>query len=450
MNLISGWGLHNPAYVNTLKPHNLEELKNIIINSQKESVLTRGLGRSYGDAAQLNNKSVFNLNEFDHIYLNKKKGFITVGSGVSIDFLLRKIIPEGFFIPVSPGTRNVTIGGAIASDVHGKNHHLNGSFGNHIEEICLIDGIGNFKKLSSKKTEPIEIQDQFWATIGGMGLTGVIVEATFALIPIKTSKMKTDIFKYKDIDDLMDAMINSQDKYQYIVAWVDSLSKKNRGVLTVANHAVENDLLKKATNKNLLSYSSKSIATAPSFFSFRALNKLTVKAFNEVWFRKNPKEQKGEIKSISSFFHPLDGVKNWNKLYGSKGFIQYQFVVPEKEYKTIIEILEITKKINTPSFLTVLKKFGPGNNGFLSFPIKGWTLAIDFPLYLQNLNQTLLKIDEKVLSAGGRIYLAKDSKQSPEMLKKTYPRLNEWKEVKSKMDPNNIFCSDLSKRLNIF
>ncbi len=450
MNLISGWGLHNPANVRILKPDRFEQLENIIVNSNKNSLLARGLGRSYGDAAQLKNESVFNLHDFDHIYLNKKEGSITVGSGVSIDSLLKKIIPEGFFIPVSPGTRNVTIGGAIASDVHGKNHHLNGSFGNHIKEILIIDGMGNFKKLSSNNNEPIERKNQFWATIGGMGLTGVIIEATFSLIPIRTSKMKTNTFKYKDLDDLMDAMINAQYNFQYIVAWVDSLSKKNRGVLTVGNHAVESDLQEKSPNENLLSYHSKSIASAPTFLPFRLLNKFTVKAFNEVWFRKTPKEMKDEIKSISNFFHPLDGVKNWNKFYGSKGFIQYQFVVPENEYKTIFEILEITKKINAPSFLTVLKKFGPGNKAFLSFPIKGWTLAIDFPLSLSNLNETLLKLDEKVLSAGGRIYLAKDSMQTSEMFKRTYPRLNEWKEVKSKMDPKNIFCSDLSKRLNIF
>ena len=450
MNLITGWGLHNPANVNILKPDSIEQLDNIIINSGKNSILARGLGRSYGDAAQIKDKSVFNLLAFDHIYLNKKEGLITAGSGVSIDSLLKKIIPEGFFIPVSPGTRNVTIGGAIASDVHGKNHHLNGSFGNHIKEILLIDGRGNLKKLSSNNSGSEEIKNQFWATIGGMGLTGVIVEATFSLIPIKTSKMLTNTFKHKDLDDVMDAMINTQDNYQYIVAWIDSLSKKNRGVLTVGNHAIESDLLKKDTNKDLLSYHSKSIPSAPSFLPVRLLNKFTVKAFNEIWFRKTPKDKKDEIKSISNFFHPLDSIKNWNKFYGSKGFIQYQFVVPENEYNTIFEILEITKKIRTPSFLTVLKKFGPGNKAFLSFPIKGWTLAIDFPLSLHNLNQTLLKLDEKVLSAGGRIYLAKDSMQSPEMFKRTYHRLNEWKEVRSKMDPNNIFCSDLSKRLNIF
>ena len=319
MNLISGWGLHNPANVSILNPDSIEQLGNIILNSGKNSILARGLGRSYGDAAQLKDKSVFCLHAFDHIYLNKKEGFIKVGGGVSIDTLLKKIIPEGFFIPVSPGTRNVSIGGAIASDVHGKNHHLNGSFGNHIKEILLIDGMGNLKKLSSRNNEPIEIKNQFWATIGGMGLTGVIVEATFSLLPIKTSKMITSTFKYKDLDDLMDAMLNTQDNYQYIVAWIDSLSKNNRGVLTVGDHAIESDIFKKDPRGNLLTYHSKSIASAPSFLPFRLLNKLTVKAFNDIWFRKTPREKKDEIKSISNFFHPLDGVKDWNRFYGSKG-----------------------------------------------------------------------------------------------------------------------------------
>ncbi len=449
INSISGWGCHNHAKAKIINPVNLEHLEEIINNAKRKSIISRGLGRSYGDAAQLDNEQVIDLKFFNHINLNKEKRIVTAGSGVSINSLLEKIVPLGFFIPVSPGTRYVTIGGAIASDVHGKNHHVNGSFGNHIHEISLIDGLGNFKKLSNNNNSSLQEKNQFWATIGGMGLTGVIIEASFSLIPIKTSKILVDVYKYKDLDDLMDAMVNSENDYQYSVAWVDSLSKSNKGIFTGGNHALDIDLKRNNFYNNPLSYESKSLASAPSFFPNGILNRYSVKAFNEAWFRKTPKFEEGDLQSISKFFHPLDGIKNWNRLYGSKGFIQYQFVVPDNESKVISEVLEITRKYGTPSFLTVLKKFGKGNDSFLSFPIKGWTLAIDIPLTFSNLNEILKKLDEKVLNAGGRIYLAKDSRQSPEMFQNSYPLLNSWKKIRSSMDPNNIFCSDLAKRLNI-
>ena len=450
MNIVSGWGRNKSANVKIIKPLSSEKIENLIVNSKKNSIISRGLGRSYGDAAQLNNGSVFDLQYINHINLNAKKGIVTAGSGVRLDDLLKIIVPQGFFIPVSPGTRYVTIGGAIASDVHGKNHHLRGSFGNHIHEITLVDGLGKFKKLSGSENASTEEKSQFWATIGGMGLTGVIIEATFSLIPIKTSLIISDVFRYKDLDNLMDAMIKTDDDYEYSVAWVDSLSRSNKGVLTGGNHAVEENINNYIDPIKNLSYESNTIASVPSFFPNRVLNKYTVKAFNEIWFRKTPTIKKDCLNSLGNFFHPLDGINNWNKLYGSKGFIQYQFVVPDNESRVVSQVLDIIRKVGVPSFLTVLKRFGPENNAFLSFPMRGWTLAIDIPVSLHNLNETLLKIDKKVSNAGGRIYLAKDSKQTKEMFENTYNRLGEWKDIKRRMDPNNIFCSDLSKRLGIY
>ena len=272
-NSISGWGCHNHAKVKIINPVKLEQLEEIINNAKRKSIISRGLGRSYGDAAQLDNGLAIDLGFFNHINLNKEKGIVTTGSGVSINSLLEKIVPLGFFIPVSPGTRYVTVGGAIASDVHGKNHHVNGSFGNHIHEISLIDGLGNLKKLSNKNNSSLEEKNQFWATIGGMGLTGVIIEASFSIIPIKTSKIMVDIYKYKDLDNLMDAMVNSENNYQYSVAWVDSLSKSNKGILTGGNHALDIDLKRNNFYENPLSYESKSLASAPSFLQNGILNR---------------------------------------------------------------------------------------------------------------------------------------------------------------------------------
>ena len=449
INSISGWGRTNKVLARIINPINNEELKNIIIEANPLSLISRGLGRSYGDAAQINNGDVLNLNAYNHIHLDIKESKVTAGSGVVINRLLKEIIPKGFFIPVSPGTSNVTIGGAIASDVHGKNHHLNGSFGNHIIEIVLLDGKGELRKLSSREGVSINEKNQFWATIGGMGLTGVIIEATFNLLPIRTSKIVSDIFKYNDLDNLMDAMLEADKKYQYSVAWVDGLNINNRGILTCGNHAVPDHLKRISSNKELLNFEIKSFLSVPSFFPNGILNKFTVSAFNKTWFKKSPKLQTELLQDIGTFFHPLDGIRNWNNMYGSQGFIQYQFVVPDDSYLLIHKSLEILKKHGVPSFLTVLKRFGPNNLSFLSFPIKGWTLAVDIPAELPDLKKILSYLDEKVAEAGGRIYLAKDSRQSPEILKSTYKKLNEWKAIKEEMDPKNIFCSDLSKRLEI-
>ncbi len=446
---ISGWARNSRAEVNIIVPENKEELQEIISNSKKNSLIARGLGRSYGDAAQLNNGSVLNLSYFQHIHLNKSKGIVNAGGGVSFDDLLKKIIPEGFFLPVSPGTRNVTVGGAIASDVHGKNHHINGSFGNHVIDLLLIDGLGQIKKLSLGNDADKSEKDAFWATVGGMGLTGVIIEATFSLIPIKTSKISVDISRHQDLDSLMEEMISCDKKFQYSVAWLDTLSKKGRGILTCGDHANPEQFEKRFDIENPFYYNPKSLATAPSFIPNMILNRLTVAAFNEAYFRKAPQSRKKELTDIASFFHPLDGIQQWNRIYGPKGFIQYQFVVPDSSANLIKESIDMLRKIGVPSFLSVLKRFGEENLGFLSFPKKGWTLAVDIPLSIPKLDRTLFELDLKIAEAGGRIYLSKDSRQSSDIFSSTYPRLNEWKIIQKSMDPKRIFCSDLATRLEL-
>ena len=448
-NIISGWGCNVHAKVSGAIPSSIKELQKIVLEQNQSAIIARGLGRSYGDAAQLNDGLMIYLKAFDHIHLDKSQKKVKVGAGVSINSLLKEIIPKGYFIPVSPGTKFVTVGGAIASDVHGKNHHLNGSFGNHVIEIKLIDGKGHLKRLTKEENINQQELDQFWATIGGMGLTGVIVEATFSLIPIKTSQIKVDTFRFKDLDNLMDGMIQADKHYQYSVAWIDSLNKNNRGILTCGNHANLEDLHNTKAYTAPLKYKSETLASIPSFFPNGLLNKYTVAAFNKAWYRKTPEVSSESLKSIGSFFHPLDGINNWNNLYGKRGFIQYQFVVPDDYSKLIFESLEILRKIGVPSFLTVLKRFGPCNPSFLSFPKKGWTLATDIPVALPNIEQTLTRLDLKIAEAGGKIYLAKDSRQSSEIFHRTYPRLREWQLVRSSLDPNNIFCSDLAKRLRI-
>ena len=444
---ISGWGRYPFSESKIYVPSEISQIQEIIFESSPKSIIGRGLGRSYGNPAQRHKGNVVDLNLFNKISVDFNELKVTVGGGVSIDDLLKEIVPKGLFVPVSPGTRFVTIGGAIAADVHGKNHHVDGSFCNFVDYIRLIDGNGKDRFLSPNNTDTKEF---FWATCGAMGLTGLIIEAKFSVIPIETSSMNVYSERINDLDSLMQKMIENDDKYKYNVAWIDSLSRDGRGVLTSGEHA-SLDQIKKTKNSETdpLKYDPKAIAGAPTFFPNGVLNNFTVRLFNEGWFRKAPRLGKNSIETISSYFHPLDGISNWNKIYGPKGFLQYQFAVPEQASHLITRTLEALRIIGAPSFLTVLKRFGPSNPGYLSFPIKGWTLAADVPIAVEGLFEVLNELDEEIANAGGRLYLAKDSRQSEIIFKKTYTNYSKWEQIKLDMDPNFKFYSDLAERIGI-
>jgi len=408
-------------------------------------VLARGLGRSYGDAAQSGGANVFDMTSLHTFDLDIEAGTVTARAGASIDEILRAIVPAGFFVPVTAGTRFVTVGGAIAADIHGKNHHVEGSFGAHVTRMSVVDGNGEVRELTPDDPSTMEM---FWATVGGMGLTGVIVDATFNLLPIETSSMSVDTIRCKDLDDVMTRMIEGDDDYRYSVAWIDSVASSGRGVLTRGDHAKRAQLgAKEAVHP--LAYATPSLPSAPAFLPNGLLNAASVRAFNEAWFRKHPKKRDGELQSIPSFFHPLDGVRDWNRIYGPQGFLQYQFVVPDDAGSIVERTLTRLRDVGAPSFLTVLKRFGPANPAPLSFPQPGWTLAADVPAGNDRLGPVLDELDELVATAGGRLYLAKDSRQSPSMLARTYPRLAEWQAVRDRMDPRGVFTSDLGRRLSL-
>ena len=441
---ISGWGRRNFVYSKLVNFKGNEEIKKFLKETKNLSCITRGLGRSYGDAAQLKNQHVFDLSFYDEIKISGNQ--VSVGAGVKIRELLKVIIPKGYILPVLPGSSKVTIGGAIAADVHGKNHYKYGSFGNHVTKLNIIDGKGIIHELEPKSGLNEELNEFFWATIGGMGLTGIILKATISLRKIETMFMKVDTYKFDDLDSLMEFMKSNDKKYSYSVAWIDSLHKKSRGVLTFGEHALKEDLNKRDSYSS--SYDSKNILNTPQFIPNGLLNKFTVKAFNEIWFRKSL-SFKNEIQDINKFFYPLDRIGNWNRIYGSKGFFQYQFVVPEENTYFISRTLKILKNSSSNSFLTVLKRFGKRNDAYLSFPEQGWTLSVDLPANNLKLLKILDQIDKELAELGGKIYLAKDLRQSSEIFKKTYVLYDHWKKIKNQMDPANIFKSDLSIRLNI-
>ncbi len=448
--LLTGWGRTAPSRAEVARPVTADEVVELVgTGARSRGVVARGLGRSYGDAAQNGGGEVIDLTGLTRVLaFDGVAGVITVEAGLSLDALLRLIVPLGWFVAVTPGTRFVTVGGAIASDIHGKNHHVEGSFTQHVTELALLTGDGSV--LTLHPDDPA-----FQATAGGMGLTGIVLQATLRLLPIETSRVAVDTEQIADLETLMARMVEGDDSYRYSVAWVDTLatgSSLGRSVLTRGDHA-RLDELPAGGRRAPLAFAPSVRLAAPSAVPNGLLNVATVRAFNELWFRRaglgrGAGPHRG-IETISTFFHPLDGVRGWNSLYGSRGFVQHQFVVPTEAGSVVRTALERLSAARTPSFLAVLKRFGAAGPGPLSFPSPGWTLALDIPAGLPGLSQLLDGLDELVAAAGGRVYLSKDARLRPDLLSEMYPRLPEWREFRDKLDPGRVFGSDLGRRLEL-
>ncbi len=446
--VLMGWGRNRPACSMVHRPRTTEQLQRLIQEASRGGLIARGLGRSYGDAAQRDGAGVIDVGAFNHLALDRPAGTLTAGGGASLAQILQTLVPQGLFLPVAPGTRNITVGGAIAADVHGKNHHVDGSFGAHVRRLSLVDGLGEIRELHPDGTDAPIGNALFWATVAGMGLTGVVTEATFSVIPITSSMIRVDTSRHHDIDSLMEAMVAADSRHRYSVAWIDSLHPRGRSVLTCGDHATA-EQLPAGQRSDPLAYNPRALATPPPIFPGGLLNAWTVGAFNEAWYRKAPRCRTGELQAIAPFFHPLDGIKDWNRIYGPAGLLQYQFVVPNGHSALIPRVLAVLREAGAPSFLTVLKRFGATSPAPLSFPSPGWTLAADIPAAVPGLARVLERLDEDVAAAGGRLYLAKDSRQSARMFAGTYPRLEEWRVLAEKLDPRGVFQSDLGERLQL-
>jgi decaprenylphospho-beta-D-ribofuranose 2-oxidase len=369
---------------------------------------------------------------------------VEVEAGVSLDHLMQVLLPLGLFVPVTPGTRQVTVGGAIAADIHGKNHHVDGSFGSHVVAMDLLCADGTIRQLTPAS-------ELFWATVGGMGLTGLVLRATLRMKKVESAHCLVDTERCTDLDDLLGRMAEGDHRYTYSVAWIDCLARGSslgRSVLTRGWSATLEQLPHRLRD-HPLDFRPRQLAVAPPVFPSGLLNRATVAAFNETWYRKAPRERRGEIQGIAAFFHPLDAVAHWNRIYGPRGFLQYQFVVPFGAEDTLRRCLEMLSEAGQASFLAVLKRFGPPSPGHLSFPTPGWTLALDVPIGAGILGGLLDRLDEEVLAAGGREYLAKDSRLPASAIARMYPRLDEWRDVRRAADPDGVFTSDLARRLGL-
>lgn len=448
--VITGWG-RSPSssstridFGDTPERYRSETLARYISTlPPSHRIIARGLGRSYGDASLCAGGRFVSPEDLSHSFdFDPTTRRLRVSAGVSLDEIMRRLIPSGYFVPVTPGTRYVTIGGAIAADIHGKNHHKDGSFAHHVTRMQLVTASG------PQELKPAD--ELFWATAGGLGMTGIITEATIQMRRIPTSYMKVTTERTPDLEETIVRMSSKDEQFQYSVAWIDCLatgSSLGRSVITWADHAEVADLSRKQTG-DPFGYSPRTRLTAPDIAPSWLLNRASIKIFNEAWYRKAPVHAE-TIETIPGYFHPLDGVAEWNRLYGKPGFLQYQFQIPFGTESVLRQIIERLSAARASSFLAVLKRFGPASPGLLSFPAPGWTLALDIPINDPRIASLLDGLDYLVAGASGRVYLAKDSRVAKDLIPVMYPGLNEWAEIAHGADPDYRFISDLGRRLEL-
>ncbi len=444
---VTGWGRYPVVSSDVFRPDGPRAVREILGERHHAALIARGYGRSYGDAALNTDRGVISGEKLDRfLNFDERTGVLTAEAGVRLKEILDVFVPRGWFLPVTPGTKFVSLGGALACDIHGKNHHRDESFSRHVEWFDLLVASGEVIRCS--KTENADL---FWATAGGMGLTGIVLAVALKLQPIETAYISVDYVRTRDLDETLELCESGDERYHYSVCWIDCLASGTslgRSVLMRGEHA-RPDQLPKKLQKHLFEIPHKPDVTVPFSFPNFAINPLSVKAFNFGFYHKHPKEKTGVITNYDSYFYPLDSVLEWNRVYGARGFLQYQPVFPpETSRSALIKTLEVLSKNKVASFLAVLKRFGP-QEGLLSFPMPGYTLALDIPVTGPGLFKILDELDELVVASGGRIYLGKDARVRPEHMPAMYPKLAEWKRIKHDIDPENVFSSDLSRRVGL-
>ena len=441
---LSGWGRTAPATSLVDKAIGAESIQ-ALLHTQHRGLIARGMGRSYGDAAQCSGGLTVDMTGLSFIgEIDSASATVTVGAGVTLHTLLQHIIPEGWFVPVTPGTRYISVGGAIAADVHGKNHHRDGSFARYVTEMTLSTPTG------THTVSPDEDADLFWATAGGMGLTGFVVSATLRLQSIETTWLRVRSEPFYQLDRLMSTMEETDESHHYSVAWLDCARPARGGIRSALSWADQCtfDDLPAALRSRHLEVPQAPRATARRPPPIRLANRISTPMLNEAWFRATTLKRE-KLQSACSYFHPLDAIAGWNVLYGRAGFVQYQFAVPGHRGDVVMAAVTSIIDAGVPSFLSVLKRFGPGTPGPLSFPQAGWTLALDFPVGPPQLPALLDRLDDHIAEAGGRVYLAKDARLKPQHFEAMYPRADAFAAVRRRVDPERLITSDLDRRLGI-
>lgn len=446
----SGWGRFPSSKSELVEPGSLAEFEHLLSRpDSRGSTIPRGAGRSYGDSAL--SDTLLGTRYLDHFHnlTTSETGHTALrcAAGVSLAQVLQTIVPKSLFLPVLPGAKAVTIGGAIASDIHGKNHHIDGSFCDHVDSFRLLLAKG--ERIECSRTTNPEL---FHATCAGMGLTGIVLDATLRLKALPSLDIAQRAVVASNLEECM-ALMERNSAAKYSVAWIDCLARgaaRGRSVLYLGEHLdAEN-----ARPRSRLSASSNRLRQrAELSIPFNApsalLNRFSMSAFNASYYWLKRVMPSTSRVDYDSFFFPLERLRNWNRLYGAKGFLQYQLVLPlETARAGLDEILDRVSRAGKGSFLSVLKRFGRGNDNFLSFPLEGYTLAMDFK-YEASLFPLLDELDAIVAAHGGRLYLAKDARMSRELFRQTYPQWERFMEVKAQVDPDNFFSSLQSRRLGL-
>ena len=437
---LKNWGNYPEMACQVYSFDTVERLESLC--ASQRVLIARGKGRCYGDSSL--GDHVISTDKYNRITsFDTEQGIMECQAGVSLEEVLQVAIPKGWFLPVTPGTKFVSLGGAVASDIHGKNHHKEGSFSKHTLSIKVLCGDGRIYECSREQHS-----DLFAATCGGMGLTGIILSVKFKLKKISTAYIRQKQIKAANLDDLLKLFGKNKD-YTYSVAWVDCLATGNnfgRSILILGEHAEREELPMSVQTEHLKVHSGSKFNIPFNFPSF-VLNKFSIKLFNVLYYQKNLKPVQDSIVHYDGFFYPLDNIRNWNRMYGKKGFLQYQFVLPLDQIDNLKEIMTRISERKMGSFLSVLKVFGPQND-LISFPQEGYTLALDFPVRPDILN-FLDELDDIVEKSGGRLYLTKDARMNKVFFQNSYPGLPEFKQIVNKYNPHFNFRSAQSDRLSI-
>lgn len=435
---VANWGNYPVAEADRVPLRSEAGLRRLL-ESGARGMIARGMGRCYGDSALAD--LLIDTGPYRRILsFDAGPGRVRCEAGVTLDDLFRVFLPRGWIPPVIPGTRHVTLGGAIAADVHGKGP---GAFCDHVTAIRLMTAGGDTQTCSPEENPVL-----FETTRGGMGLTGVILEATVQMMPVRSAYIREHRIPCRDLEEVM-RRFEEEAPERYSVAWIDCVATGRglgRGVLMRGDHADPADLSGAAARGDPLRLSPRREVGLPCYLPNFTLNPLTVRLFNRLFALSNPERRR--IVGFETFFHPLDRIRNWNRLYGRRGFLQYQFLLPAETCgRGLPEMLGRIAAMGTGSFLAVLKRFGP-HETFMSFPMEGYFLALDFPLS-RRLFAQLDELDRRLLDLGGRLYLAKDARMKPETFFAGYPNARAFARRLRTWDPGARFQSHQSRRLGL-
>lgn len=433
---LSGWGRNHHARQRVCRPERMGDLPRAFADAP--SLLARGAGRSYGDSATNAGGGLIlmeRLNRF--LAFDPETGVVECEAGVTFGDILTTFLPRGFLFPVTPGTCFTTLGGGLAHDVHGKNHDQAGSLGHHVLWFDLLLPSGEERRVS-----PTSDPALFAATLGGAGLTGVILRLALQLVPVASNHMQVREERMGSIHDFIEALESARRSATFSVGWIDALAQGaslGRGILETAEFSSLLEPIPLPQGGH----------TIPFDLPDRLLNPVSIRLFNALYYRRIPREGRQRPLPLPDFFYPLDALLHWNRIYGQRGFHQFQCVIPNAEARRALPaLLKEISQSRAASFLAVIKTMGHASLGMLGFPMPGFTLALDFP-NRPGLSALYARLEGRVLDHGGRLYLAKESLASPASLPAMYPRLDEFRQVLHRIDPTGRMQSDLSRRLNL-